>query len=208
MTYNGSPPLAVDVHLRFNDGESWSTAATKLVDSNDGRYCFKGVPSLGAGQQYYVRYGPNTNDGPRYLFGWSGPEITSYTAGESVPGGDFDIANVDLLSPTHGAIESMPVTFTWEQRGFPGDGYGVGLFDPTGDDEWWTEDLGDVGSFTMTELPQDAVYGKEYGWIVWVFHGADGRGSSYYYRTVTFSASAGAAVAPPFDGENQWSDMN
>jgi hypothetical protein len=207
VTYDGSPPLGIEVHLRFYDGGSWSTVATKLLDIH-GRYCFKEVSSLGAGQKYYVRYGPNQNDGPHYLYSWYGPEITSYNASESVPGGDFDIANVDLLSPAHGATVSLPVTFSWEQRGIPGDGYGVGLFDPTSDDEWWTDDLGDVDSVTMTELPQGMVYGKDYGWFMWVFHGSDGYGSSYYYRTITFSASAGEGDAPPFDGESQWSYRN
>lgn len=160
------------------------------------------MPSLGADQLYYVRYGPNTAD-PRYLYDWYGPDITSYTAGESVPGGDFDIANVELLSPDSGAVVTLPTTFTWRRRGLAGDSYGWSLFDPAGDDWWWTGDLGDVSGFTLTGLPEGATYGKEYGWDVWVFRGPDSYGSSFYYHAVTFSASAAETVMPPLGREGR-----
>jgi hypothetical protein len=73
------------------------------------------------------------------------------------------------------------------------------MFDPTGTDSWWTNDLGDVGSFTLNGVPQGAVHGKEYGWNVYVFHGPDSYGLSHYAFMVTFSASAGAANQPPLE---------
>ena len=64
---------------------------------------------------YYVRYGPNDTD-DRYLWNWYGPDITSYTAASGVAGGDFDIADVELLSPDPGATVTLPETFTWRRR--------------------------------------------------------------------------------------------
>ena len=53
-----------------------------------------GAASLGAGQQYYVRFGPNSTN-TSYLSSWWYSRITVYTGGSTVPGGDFDIANVN-----------------------------------------------------------------------------------------------------------------
>ena len=60
---------------------------------------------------YHVFYGPNSAD-PTALSYWYGPHVTSYTAGASVPAGDFDIANVTLLLPKPNTTISLPVTFT------------------------------------------------------------------------------------------------
>ena len=197
VTYNAAAAPGITLDLRFDDGAAWSTAATTSTNG-DGGYCFSGVPSLGAGQVYYVRYGPNADD-DRYLSHWFGPDITSYTAASRVAGGDFDIADVELLSPDPGATVTLPETFTWRRRELAGDTYRWRLFVPFGTDAWWSNDLGDVGSFTLNGLPQGAVYGREYGWHVLVFHGPDSYGSSYYAFGVTFSASAGAAGPPPLE---------
>ena len=184
ITHNGAAAVAIELKLRHWDGDSWSTAAIASTDA-EGAYSFTGVPGLGSGETYYVRYGANTTD-DRYLYMWYGPDITLYTAGQSVPGGDFDIANIEMLLPEPGATVSLPVTFTWEPRGVTGDTYRWGLLDPTGDDSWWTDDLGAEQSFELTSLPTAADYGHEYGWHVYVFNGPDSYGSSFYYRSVTF----------------------
>ncbi len=116
---------------------------------------------------------------------------------QRMPGGDFDIADVDLLSPPDDAAQALPVTFTWQQRGIPTDTYRLAFFDLDTDEYWYTDDLGNVGSHTVTSLWPDAVYGKEYGWVVWVFNGPDSFGESYYYQSITFLAGmAGSQAAP------------
>jgi hypothetical protein len=172
------------LRLRFYDGSTWSTAATTATDS-DGRYRFTEVASLGDGQEYYVRFGPN-NANPAYLSGWWAPGLTAFTSGTVMPGGDFDIANFNLLSPANGAMLSLPVTFTWQQRNLATDTYRIELFDPDTGDGWITNDLGNVGSAILTGMPQDAVFGKSYGWDVLVYNGPDSYGATYYYRTITF----------------------
>ena len=150
------------------------------------------MPGLGGGQTYYVRYGPNSIE-PWCLFAWYGPDITSYTAGTSVHGGDFDIANVSLLSPDPGATLSLPITFTWQRRGVATDTYRWVLFDPSDPSTGWiTGDLGYVDSFTLSNLPSGAEHGKEYGWYVEVYNGPDSFGASFYYHPITFSATASA----------------
>jgi hypothetical protein len=193
VTYKGAAAPGIELQLRFYDGSNNSTAATTTTDS-EGRYRFTGAASLGSGQEYWVRF--LSPDNPSYLSWWQTASITAYTSGSTMPGGDFDIANVSLLSPPDDAATALPVTFTWQQRGIPGDTYRLAFFDLDTDKYWYTEDLGNVGTSTATGLWEDAVYGKEYGWVVWVFNGPDSFGESYYYRAITFLASvAGSPVA-------------
>jgi hypothetical protein len=117
-----------------------------------------------------------------------------------MPGGDFDIADVDLLSPPDDAAQALPVTFTWQQRGIPTDTYRLAFFDLDTDEYRYTDDLGNVGSHAVTSLWPDAVYGKEYGWVVWVFNGPDSFGESYYYQSMTFLAGGASSPATP----EQW----
>jgi hypothetical protein len=133
-----------------------------------------------------VLYGWNNTD-DRYLRVWYGPDITTYTAGQDLPGGDFDIDNVDMVSPPSGTTTALPATFTWQRRGIDGETYGWGLYDLSGDEEWWTDDLGDVDSYQLASLPDGASYWHDYGWRVYVFSGSDGYGMSHYYRRVTFT---------------------
>jgi bacillolysin len=196
VTYNGAAATGIELLLRFWSGSAWSTAATTTTDG-EGRYRFMGAASLGAGQQYYVRFGPNTTNSS-YVFAWWAPSITTYASGSTVPGGDFDIANVYLLSPASGVAMHLPVTLTWQTRGIATDTYRVELFDPNTGDGWITDDLGNVGSFTVTSLPEGAVFGKAYGWFVDVYNGPDSVGESYYYRTITFlSGIASSPAASP-----------
>jgi C1A family cysteine protease len=187
VTYNGAPADGIGLRLRFYNGSGWSDAATTTTAA-DGRYAFQGVPGLAAGQGYYVLFGPNTSNSS-YLYSWAGPTITSYIAGAAQPGGDFDIADVKLLSPPNRSALTVPVTFTWQRRGLPGDTYRVVLFDPQGPGGWLTNDLGDVGSVTLTGLASGMVYGKEYGWFPRVYKGPESYGSSLYYRLITFNSS-------------------
>jgi hypothetical protein len=194
VTHMGSPAEGIDLSLQFFNGDSWSTAATTRTDS-DGRYLFTALSSQSPGQKYYVLFGPNTTM-PQYLHNWLGPTITDYKGGTLVAGGDFDIANVDLVSPAPGATVTLPAPFTWNRRGLAGDTYRWGLFDPSGNDSWWSDNLGDVGTFTFGALPSGGVYGKPYGWNVYVFRSPDSYGLSYYHRRVTFSPTQGPTIEP------------
>ncbi len=186
VTYSGAAAPDIQLRLQVYDDNSESTVATTTTDG-DGGYLFTGIPGLGAGRTYYVRYGPNGTDS-RYVVSWYGPDIASYTAGTSLAGGDFDIADVSLTSPAGGSTLPLPVTFTWQIRNVAADTYRWFLFDldnPTS--VWATQDLGHVGQTTVTGL-EGVEYGKEYGWYIRIYNGADSYGRSFYYRGITFSA--------------------
>ena len=185
VTDSGTQATNVELKLRHWDGTTWSTGSTTRTDG-EGRYLFSGVGSLSASEVYYVRY-DNPGD-PERLNAWLGPDITSYSAGANVPGGDFDIANVGMVSPISRVSVALPSTFVWERRRVPGDTYRFRLFDLDGTDAWRSSDLGDTDRFTLSQLPDGGAYGKEYGWHVMVYRGPESYGTSYYFRRVTFTS--------------------
>ncbi len=192
VTCKGAAAPGIELQLRYYDGSETTTAATTITD-NEGRYRFKGAAGLAGGQEYWVRFLSPSN--PSWVSFWLTPSITAYTSGSTIAGGDFDIANVDLLSPPPGAAEALPVTFTWQRRGIAGDTYRAVFMDLDTDAYWYTPDLGNVGSFTAASLWEEAVFGKPYGWVVWVFNGPDSYGQSYYYQTVNFLPGTAVSAA-------------
>lgn len=184
VTYKGNSASGIQLTLQLWNGAAWSSIAQTNTGA-DGSYLFGSVPSLEASHVYYVLYGSNATDS-RYLEYWFGPQITAYSSGTRTRGGEFDIANVVLLTPPSGGSLRLPVTFTWQRRGLPGDTYRLVLFDPNGTDWWPSPDLGDVGGISLISLPPGVSYGKQYGWLMYVFSGSEGHGTSFYYRRVTF----------------------
>jgi hypothetical protein len=184
VTCQGAPAagLALSLHAVDDSGQR-EVGVTNTA--GDGVYRFNQVPGLPAGEIYYVRFGPNAVD-PRYVAIWFGPDILSYAPGASVAGGDFDIANVELVAPATGSSVGLPAAFAWRRRGIIGDSYMLRLEDPANDDNWSTGLLGDVDSFTVSELATGMVAGREYRWYVQVSSARDSFGFSYYARRVTF----------------------
>lgn len=187
----GAPGVALDL-LRYDGDDTTLTDST--TTNNSGAYLFSSVPTLPPGHTYYVRYGPNGDVDTR-LWLWFGPDIDNYTAGTAVSGSDFDIGDIVLRKPDPGATVSLPFTFRWDRRMVPGDDYVIELFDPDGTDNWFTNNLGDVGQFTTTNLPSEIVPGKVYSWTMWVYHGEDSWGIAYWYNDIIFSSTAQADAA-------------
>jgi hypothetical protein len=185
VTFRGTGAAGIELELRHWDGHEWSTASTGFTDG-EGRYSFTGLPSLGLNQAYYVRFRRGSLD-DRYLSYWLAPLIGSYTAGDSVAGGDFDVANVELVSPAYGATVSLPATFAWQPRGIATDSYRLYLYDPYGETNWLSPDLGATDSFELTSLPTGFAYGNPYRWYIRVYNGPDSYGVTHYYRQVTFA---------------------
>jgi hypothetical protein len=200
VTQGGIAVSGVPLSLYLYSGSSWSPYATTTTDP-DGRYSFASAPSLGSGQQYYVRY---SNPGGAYdgrLWFWRTRYLTSYSAGSGVAIGDFDIADISLVSPNHGAAVSLPYTFQWNRRPATGsDSYEFNLLDPADNTPWWRTDpvLGYVGSHALSSLPSGFSANTPYGWYVAVFSPDGGYGASRYYHTVTFlNAGLGPALKMP-----------
>jgi hypothetical protein len=189
VTTSGSAASGVLLELRWYDGFSYSTIST-IATLSDGSYRFAGVPSLAPGQRYYVRY-MNGVDNTRLSF-WGTRVLTSYTTGNCVGIGDFDLANIPLVSPANAATVSPPQTFSWTPRSAtPADSYEFDLFNPsnppTYTPAWWTSPLGYVSSYSLNSLLSGFNVGTPYGWFMAVYSPDGGYGESFYYRQITFS---------------------
>lgn len=188
VTENGNPIAGISVELRFYNGNSWSSAGT-VSTNGEGLYSFLGVPSLGAGQNYYVRYqNPEENDNRVAL--WVTQLLDSYLGSSEINIGDFDVTNINMTSPDPGETVDLPETFTWDRRFPSSDSYEFDLFDfNDGDPYFYTDLLGYVNSYTLHSLPGGFSPGETYGWAMYVYSPDGGAGASYYYYYVVFSNS-------------------
>jgi len=193
-TENGSPASGLPINLYLNDGSSFSLVASTPTEP-DGMYRFTGLPSLSPIEEYWVVY-ENTAGTPGRLEVWVTWPITLYTTGSRVHAGDFDVADISLVSPADGATVSLPHTFYWNPRpATPSDDYEFDLYDPADGDPWWGTDptLGYVASYTLSSLPSGFEPGTQYAWEVWV-GGPDGVGVPNHTRLITFSNTGLGAI--------------
>jgi hypothetical protein len=202
VTHNGAPVANVLLVLYVYNGSSWSVQTSTLTGPG-GDYQFVDQPSLPLGYRYMVEY-TNSSDSSRLGY-WDTQQITTYLAGTVVQMGDFDVANVQLVDPGHGAAISLPYTFKWVKRSAtPTDFYRVGIFDISDFDPYVT--TGTVGWVselqTPSSLPPGFITGVTYYWWVEIL-GGGARGASYWANALCFSncpaistADAGAGSRP------------
>ncbi|MBI5304357.1 MAG: DUF11 domain-containing protein [Chloroflexi bacterium] len=193
VTFNGQPISYsyVPLELRFYNGSGWTTRATTRTNP-DGTYLFLNPPTLTSGQRYYVRY-INTGS-PLTLASWATRVLTSYTMGDNIAIGDFDIGNIELNAPAPGSLVSLPTTFQWTRRSAtPTDSYEFNLIDYTdGNPWWWTAPLGYTGGYTLNSLPAGFSTGTPYAWYVGVYSPDGGYGESFYLYVVGFNNTGNA----------------
>lgn len=205
-TDNGQPVGGIALELRRYSGGSWSSQGSTQTDSA-GFFRFT-PPSLSSGQRYYVRYVNPENLTTRLAF-WGTHELTSYSAGQTVYIGDFDVHNIELQTPAPGATVNVPTTFHWATRpATPSDSYEFDLFDyDDGDPYFYTEPpLGYVGACTLNHLPGRFAPGVQYAWGLAAYSPDGGIGLSYWVYGVIF-ASNGAQIAPiPARSLPGWAD--
>jgi len=191
VTLGGVAAGSVVLDLRYYDGSSWSTRANATTNSN-GEYLFANPPSLSSGQKYYVRYRNSSSTPNGRLWDWNGTDITSYTSGSRVHGGDFDIKDVTLRSPLNGSSVTLPRTFQWDLRGIPSDHYRLVLVDLVANNIAISSDLGYVNQVTLTSLPSGWPSGRRYYWWVMVCQdaGCSAYGNAFESWAVTIYTSA------------------
>jgi hypothetical protein len=193
ITYKGVAKGSITVALRRWNTQTHEDVSIKSATSNSaGRYLFTNVPTLGADQVYYVRFGRNSNY-TNYVSNWWGPEIETYTSGHTAHGGNMDIADIDQQSPTPGSTATLPARFTWLNRNTPDENYELWLFDPDTGDAWYWYNLGDTDNLTITALPPEIVAGKDYAWYLRVYTVKGSYGESFAAWQVFFNLPAAAA---------------
>jgi hypothetical protein len=187
VTYQGNPISSIPIELRFYNGSSNSLIATTTTQA-DGVYKFTSAPSLGSGQYYFALYRNVTNATASYVDTCRSSNLTSYTAGNDVAGGSFDIANIPQVSPPNGANVALPYTFQWTPRaGVPSDNYRIEISKDNWSTWWSGPTLGYVSQYVLNSLPSELSLNTQNKWDVAAFS-PDG---SWCYsfdqnRTVTF----------------------
>lgn len=183
---NGVAAAGVSLELRQYNSSTETVVATTQTDSS-GNYAFTNAPTLPAGYRFFVLYGPNGTD-PSRVYVWLGPDVTSFTAGGSVPGGNFDIGDVKMQAPAHNATLPLPITFSWTMRNVPADEYWLHLGQQSNDELFWNSDsVGHGSSTTLTTLPPGFSYSQQYIWYPVVYTPGGGLGLPYLLRYITFA---------------------
>lgn len=177
----------VPVILYYYNG--YRSARLSSVTDNGGVYRFRGLPSLPIGHYYWVSY-PNYENNSQRLSSWSCYITRDYNAGEDLPYCTFDIVNLWADLPPGGAIQPLPVLFTWNSRNVAGDEYRLRLRSLDSSAYWLSPGLGASTSYTLNSLPAGFDYGVTYYWDVLVFN-QYGSGTPYFMRSITFSNTLG-----------------
>ncbi len=132
VTYKGIAEAFTVVELVYFNGHRESTYATK--DTNQkGKYKFDNLPPLSGDQYYYVRKINDQND-PSWLSSWYCMRITAATIDPNLFQCDFDLENVNLISPYHEAWVPLPQSFIWSKRVTRSDSYVFHLSDMSDND--------------------------------------------------------------------------
>ena len=156
------------------------------LTDEDGYYFFLDAPSLKAGESYGVFYENDMQVEGRVGFWYCYP-FAPYTAGETYPGGDFDIADVALGPPDSSDPQRIPVTFRWTPRALewaPAELYQVRIWDTVNgavfsDYSEWTD------HFDLTQWPEGFGAGDPCEWIVLIWDWS-GYGRSLASHQVVF----------------------
>ncbi len=192
VTLNGAPAGGIFLKLRSWTGSTYLDVASTTTDAS-GNFSFVSVPPVPSGQKYSVNCG---GQGAGTLLYWNTRSLNAYTPGSSVHIGDFDIANVALVSPTDRATVSLPTEFRWTPRpASPTDSYVWAIFNSSSYWPWyWGPSLGYIDSYTRYSLPSGFNLGTQYTWYVEIHSPDGGYGASLERRGVTFT---GALEASP-----------
>jgi len=204
VSNSGNHASGITLELRLFDGNVFSTVATTTTDQN-GRFLFRDIASLESGTYYYVRY-RNTASTPGNLWAWSSRTINTYSSGEYIEAGDFDIADIVLLSPNDGVTIELPTRFQWMRRPVTtSDSYEFDVYDPTDYSPWWwTAPLGYTDSYTLSTLTGFNTV-IPYAWEVRVLSPDGGFGISFHYRLVTFTGIMSSPKDMPEDFRKRFS---
>jgi hypothetical protein len=198
VTQNGQPAGNVTLDLRKIQNSIVTIAGETTTDSK-GYYQFLDASSLAAGENYqvvyYFSYGSNNVAGR--LAWWKTKTISTYTQGQNVNIGNFDIADVALSSPPRDASQALPLTFSWIRRAISrSDSYLLKIedYDPIAvsyTDKFTSPNLGYVNHFIFqtSNWPSGMVVDHVYFWFVMIVAPDTGTGASSLMRTITFTGT-------------------
>jgi hypothetical protein len=149
----------------------------------DGHYTFQPSPEMLLADKYQVSW-KSTGTETGLLLSWTCNEVAGPPGNQPLCG--FDIGGVSPLAPLSYEPLDLPITFTWETRGLPGEGYRlVFIDDEDGKKIDLNMDMTAAGSYTLTTLPAQLLHDHRYHWGLTV-HGSNGNGEAGEYGLVKF----------------------
>ncbi len=183
-----------------SDEQSCTVVARTGVKDDAGNFAFENPPALDAGRYYQVTwFNENPEDSAASPYAgadlwmgvWYGAPIRDYQPGQTVDVGDVEIADIVLVSPTHGSgFGGLPWTFTWAARKNETGVYSWAiclrccqtLAQRIG--HYHTSPLGRRTSYTVSQYPPGTQIGIDYKYCWFVRSEApDGSiGQSYHVR--------------------------
>ena len=187
VTANGGPAAGIVLAL-WHDMEP----ITETMTLSDGSYAFNDAPSLNVGESYSAVY-MNTIT-PEFLNFYRTPKLNSYAASTNVHLSDFDIGDINLISPEDYGIETAPFEFSWNVRPeMTTDSYKLVIHNDTGFDIIYSSELlGYVGAYSINDISEvPMVFDVKYLWEVWVYSPDGGTGITYEPREITFRSEMG-----------------
>lgn len=184
ITYHGNPAASQVVKLIFYDGSQESEVDTMTTNSQ-GNYTFQNPPQLTGNQAMYALW-ENPGQITSYLWKWWCDDITASTPTTNYTC-NFDIQNIQLVSPADGDLVQTPVFFEWIERSLTSDSYVLHLFDPNdGNPSALSDPLGYSYGYILYFPPDGFDYFEDYAWEVLIL-GDYGIGASLEARNVMFS---------------------
>ena len=185
VTQSGLPEAGVTLALWHGYLTTENVVATTVTDSS-GYYAFHKVPSItqGTGNGYFVRYaydiGNNDNVLGRLSY-WKTHVIEAYTTDQKFNIGNFDIGDVELVSPGYSDSQKLPITFYWKERPqITSDSYQLIFLNG-----FSTPLLGYMDRYTLSNL-NGMNLNSPYGWYVTINETDGAKGLSRFMRSITF----------------------
>ncbi len=184
VNLNGVAAPGINLELYRNNGSS-RIPVKSTITAADGSYQFE-VPQMSPGESYYVTY---SSQGSSALHEWMTMALANYTSGLTGNSGDFDIGNIDGITPAPAAVVSLPLTFQWTLRpATPDDNYQVFMESMYSECNVRSPWLGYTDTYTITTMPEFCLgLTSNYYWSINVSGGHGGYGRSYYTYSLKFN---------------------
>ena len=192
VTLAGEPIADVTIELGLYETDLYVGAMDEASTDEEGLYSFwVDAGLLDPGQNYGVRY-ENAADTEGRLLYWHGYPFAPDAGDTTYPGGDFDIADIVLVTPDTSEPLPLPIIFAWLPRDLawaPDDIYQLRIAWRVGEETiaaFTSDDLLD-GQYTLAALPEGFEYNRPFEWWASVW-GAYGYGRSRQSNWVAFAA--------------------
>ena len=195
LANNGLVASNTSVFLEYCNAAGNCSQVSSVITDIYGVYTFSAAP-LNASETYQVK---RVNDADISLLGAVFlPRINSLASNQTIAGGNFDIANVDLGKPVGGCGElTIGVNFSWDPNIYrgsvPPEQYQLIIYDDTDNDPYWNSGSLGLGitvyQMNTSNFPTELSVDVPYDWYVNIDDGSGTYNRSFESRALTFNST-------------------